>query len=102
MVVTALLHGKALLAGPVPQPHLACENLLTHYALTVKGNQPGLFAALRGLCWAGAARHVTTDKGHGRRERRSCLVMDAPEEIKALFPHVRQIAKVTRTRTVTG
>ena len=27
--------------------------------------------------------------------------MDAPEEVKALFPHVRQVAKVTRTRTVT-
>ena len=28
--------------------------------------------------------------------------MDAPEEITALFPHVRQIAKVIRTRTVTA
>jgi predicted transposase YbfD/YdcC len=27
--------------------------------------------------------------------------MDAPESIKALFPHVRQIARVIRTRTVT-
>jgi len=27
--------------------------------------------------------------------------MDAPQEIKDLFPHVRQVAKVTRTRTVT-
>jgi len=81
---------------------LACEDLLAHYVLAVKANQPGLFAALRGLCWAGAARHVTTGTGHGRRERRSHLVMDAPEEIKALFPHVRQVAKVTRTRTVTA
>jgi hypothetical protein len=70
--------------------------------LAVKGNQPGLFDALRGRCRAGATRHVTTDTGHGRREGRSHLVMDAPEEIKALFPHVRQVAKVTRTRTVTA
>ncbi len=27
--------------------------------------------------------------------------MDAPEEIQNLFPHVRQVAKITRTRTVT-
>jgi predicted transposase YbfD/YdcC len=80
---------------------LACEDLLAHYLLTVKGNQAGLSAALRGLCWAGAARHVTSGYGHGRRERRAHLVMDAPQEIRDLFPHVRQVAKVTRTRTVT-
>jgi len=80
---------------------LACENLLAHYVLTVKGNQPGLLAALEGLCWAGARRHVTTDKGHGRRETRSHLVMDAPGSIKALFPHAAQVARVIRTRTVT-
>jgi predicted transposase YbfD/YdcC len=74
--------------------------LRAHYILTVKGNQRNLHAALRGLCWAGARRHATEDKGHGRAERRSHLVMDAPEEIQAMFPHVRQVAKVTRTRTV--
>ena len=81
---------------------LACENLGAHYVLTVKGNQPGLHAALAGLCWAGARRHRTRDKGHGRRETRSHLVMDAPGEIKALFPHAAQVARVIRTRTVTS
>jgi predicted transposase YbfD/YdcC len=90
------LHAQRALAT------LITEELQAHYLFTVKGNQPCLFAALQGLCWAAAARHVTAGKGHGRRERRSHLVMDAPEEIKALFPHVRQIAKVTRTRTVTA
>ena len=71
------------------------------YIAVVKGNQPGLLAALEGLCWAGARRHVTTDKGHGRRETRSHLVMDAPDSIKALFPHAAQVARVIRTRTVT-
>jgi predicted transposase YbfD/YdcC len=80
---------------------LTCEDLLAHYVLTVKGNQAGLLAALEDLTWAGARRHVTRDEGHGRRERRAHLVMDAPESIKALFPHVRQVAKVIRTRTVT-
>jgi predicted transposase YbfD/YdcC len=78
-----------------------CEKLLAHYLLTVKGNQKNLYAALDGLCWAGAARHETRDKGHGRDERRSHLLMDAPGEIRALFSRVRQVAKVIRTRTVT-
>ena len=80
---------------------LACEELLAHYVLTVKGNQAGLYAALQQLTWAGARRHVTTDKGHGRRETRAHLVMDAPAEIKALFPHAAQVARVIRTRTIT-
>lgn len=80
---------------------LACEELLAQYVLTVKKNQPVLYEALDGLCWAGARRHATTDKGHGRREARRHLVMDAPEEIKALFPHAAQVARVIRTRTVT-
>jgi predicted transposase YbfD/YdcC len=80
---------------------LACEDLLAHYVLTVKGNQPGLLAALEELTWAGARRHVTRDRGHGRRETRAHLVMDAPESIKALFPHAAQVARVIRTRTVT-
>jgi predicted transposase YbfD/YdcC len=80
---------------------LAVEELLAQFVLTVKKNRPGLFAALDGLCWAGAARHVTGDEGHGRKETRSHLVMDAPEEIRTLFPHVRQVARVHRVRTVT-
>jgi predicted transposase YbfD/YdcC len=80
---------------------LACEDLLAHYVLTVKGNQAGLHAALQQLTWAGARRHVTRDRGHGRRETRAHLVMDAPDSIKALFPHAAQVARVIRTRTVT-
>jgi predicted transposase YbfD/YdcC len=79
---------------------LACGELGAHYVLTVKKNRRNLLAALAGLCWAGAARHVTEDAGHGRSETRSHLVMDAPEEIKALFPHVEQVAKVHRVRTI--
>jgi len=79
---------------------LSVTQLRAHYVLTVKKNQKNLHAALRGLCWAGARRHVTEDKGHGRAERRSHLAMDAPDEIKALFPHVGQVAKIARTRTV--
>lgn len=79
---------------------LAREELGAHFVLTVKKNRKSLHAALDGLCWAGAARHVTSGKGHGREETRSHLAMDAPKEIKALFPHVEQVAKVHRVRTV--
>jgi predicted transposase YbfD/YdcC len=79
-----------------------CEKLLAHYILTVKRNQKNLYKALDALCWAGASRHVTKSKGHGRDERRSHLVMDAPDEIRALFSRVRQVTKVIRTRTVTS
>ena len=80
---------------------LVTEQLQAHYLLTVKRNQAGLHDALAALCWAGARRHAASGEGHGRRERRTCLVMDAPGEIRELFPHVRQVAKVIRTRTVT-
>jgi predicted transposase YbfD/YdcC len=80
---------------------LSAGELAAHYVLTVKKNQPGLHEALDGLCWAGARRHATKDKAHGRRETRRHLVMDAPGEVKALFPHAAQVARVIRTRTVT-
>jgi predicted transposase YbfD/YdcC len=96
-VITAdALHTQREFAATV------CEKLLAHYILTVKRNQKNLYKALDALCWAGASRHVTKGKGHGRDERRSHLVMDAPDEIRALFSHVRQVTKVIRTRTVTS
>jgi len=82
--------------------NLAVGELGADAVLTVKDNQPALRAALENALWAKAARHVTRDKGHGRRETRSHLVMDAPEEVKALFPPAAQVARVIRTRTVTS
>ena len=78
------------------------RNLGAGAVLTVKDNQPTLRAALENALWAHAAVHVTRDKGHGRAETRSHLVMDAPEEVKALFPPAEQVARVVRTRTVTS
>jgi len=69
--------------------------------LNVKDNQPTIRALLENALRAHAACHVTTDKGHGRAETRSHLVMDAPDEVKALFPPAGQVARVVRTRTVT-
>src|SRR5450756_1892023 len=58
--------------------NLAVGELGADAVLTVKDNQPTLRAALENALWARAACHVTRDKGHGRRETRSHLVMDAP------------------------
>jgi predicted transposase YbfD/YdcC len=97
------LAGQVLTAGALHTQDdfakLAREEPGAHFVLTVKKNRKSLHAALDALCWAGAARHVTTGKGHGRAEARSHLVMDAPEEVKALIPHVEQVARVHRVRT---
>lgn len=95
-VLTAdALHTTAAFAS------LAAGELKAGAVLTVKDNQPTLRALLENALWAHAACHVTRDKGHGRRETRSHLVMDAPAEVKALFPDAGQVARVIRTRTVT-
>jgi DDE_Tnp_1-associated len=96
-VITAdALHTIADFAG------LVAGELAAGAVLTVKDNQPAIRALLENALWAHAACHVTRDKGHGRRETRSHLVMDAPAEVKALFPPAEQVARVVRTRTVTS
>jgi predicted transposase YbfD/YdcC len=95
-VLTAdALHTTAAFAS------LAAAELKAGAVLTVKDNQPALRALPENALWAHAACHVTRDKGHGRRETRSHLVMNAPAEVKALFPDAEQVARVIRTRTVT-
>ena len=49
---------------------LACEDLPARYVFTVKSSQPDLLSALERPCRAGARRHATAGKGHGRRETR--------------------------------
>ena len=80
-----------------------CEELLAHYAFTVKLNTPALWDELDALDWASVpVRHATEEKGHGRRERRTIQVTDAPAHIVKRFPHARQVALIERyvTRTV--
>jgi len=92
-------------AGHTVRAHAAfiCQELLAHYVMTVKQNTPGLWADLDALDWARLpVRHVTEEAGHGRRERRTIQVMNAPACIKARFPHARQVALIERyvTRTI--
>ena len=91
-------------AGHTVRAHAAfiCEELLAHYVFTVKGNTPKLWDELNALDWKPVpVQHATEEKGHGRRERRTIQVMDAPAHIRKRFPHVRQAALIERyvTRT---
>lgn len=92
-------------AGHTVRAHatLVCEELLAHYVMTVKGNTPKLFSAIDALDWASVpVSHQVTGTGHGRTEKRTIQVMDAPEQVRALLPHARQVFLIERyvTRTV--
>jgi predicted transposase YbfD/YdcC len=74
--------------------------LFAHYVMTIKFNQPKLYDALcrfdfEALPVAAQSR----DRGHGRVEHRTIKVADAPEHIKELYPHVRQIFLIDRRTT---
>jgi predicted transposase YbfD/YdcC len=65
------------------------------YLLTVKDNQPLLFAQLNALPWTQTPiTHVEHDRGHGRTERRTIQVLPAPDTIN--FPHAAQAFLVER------
>ncbi|MDQ3990581.1 MAG: ISAs1 family transposase [Actinomycetota bacterium] len=92
-------------AGHTVRAHaeLLCQELGAHYVMTVKTNTPTLFAALDALDWAEVPiGHQITETGHGRRERRTIQVLDAPDHIRSLFPHVGQVFLIERytTRTI--
>ena len=85
-------------AGHTVKAHatLVCEKLMAHYVFTVKLNTPRLWGELDALDWAKAPRLVTEERGHGRWERRTVQVMNAPDHIRKRFPHARQVALVER------
>jgi hypothetical protein len=77
--------------------------VLAGHVFTVKLNTPALQDELDALGWASAlVQHATQEQGHGRRERRTIQVADAPAHVARRFPHARQVALVQRyvTRTV--
>lgn len=89
-------------AGHTVRAHarFLCEELGAHYVMTVKENTPRLFAALNGLDWTAVPiGHQTVETGHGRREKRTIQVMDAPDEVRALFPHAGQVFLIERYAT---
>lgn len=90
-------------AGHTVRSHarFLAEEMLAHYVMIVKHNQKTLYARLDSLDWAGVPiTHQMMDTGHGRREKRTIQVMDAPADLG--FPHAAQVFLVERytTRTV--
>ena len=101
------LNGHAPLAGHVitidaghtvrGHATFLCGELAAHYVMTVKGNTPKLFDALDALDWAAVPVSCqVTGTGHGRTEKRTIQVMDAPGHIAAMFPHARQVFLIER------
>jgi predicted transposase YbfD/YdcC len=67
-----------------------------HYLFGAKENQPSLLAALEAIPESSfSPEHMTTNRGHGRIETRYAAVAPVP---KGLFPHARQVVRVTRDR----
>ena len=82
-----------------------------HYLLAVKGNQPGLLAAVEGAfadaCgrdFAGVAvdTHESADGGHGRREERYVTVIAAPVGLPKEWPDAAAVVQVNRVRESGG
>ena len=74
--------------------------LLGHYVMTVKENTKSLFDQLNALDWSSVPISDTTiDTGHGRREKRTIQVMDAPGDLG--FPHCAQVFLIERYTTRT-
>lgn len=68
-----------------------------HWILTVKANQPSLHAQLAGLPWRAVPDATrATDRGHGRREIRTCKILTVLTGID--FPHAAQALQIRRRR----
>jgi len=66
------------------------DELHAHYVMTAKANTPKVFARLDAMPWdTTPIAHTTTDTGHGRWEKRTIRVLDAPDDLD--FPHVAQV-----------
>lgn len=70
------------------------------YVLTVKGNQPHLFAACKQLPWKDVPSHTVTTRGHGRTVTRTIKAVTAPAWIE--FTGAAQVAQLRRTVTSNG
>ncbi len=80
---------------------LITSELLAHYVMIVKQNTPKVYDKIDTLDWANAPiAHETLDIGHGRRDKRTIRVLDAPDDLG--FPGAAQVFLVERytTRTV--
>jgi hypothetical protein len=80
---------------------LITSELLAHYVMIVKQNTPKLYDKIDALDWANAPiAHETLDIGHGRRDKRTIRVRDAPADLG--FPGAAQVFLVERYTTRTA
>ena len=80
---------------------LITSELFAHYVMIVKQNTPKLYDKIDALDWANAPiAHQSTETGHGRRDKRTIRVLDAPADLG--FPAAAQVFLIERytTRTV--
>jgi predicted transposase YbfD/YdcC len=80
---------------------LITSELFAHYVMIVKQNTPTLYDKIDALDWANASiAHQSTETGHGRRDKRTIRVLDAPAGLG--FPGAAQVFLIERytTRTV--
>ncbi len=70
------------------------------YVFTVKGNQPNLHKACKGLPWKDVPSRTVTSRGHGRQTTRTIKVTTAPAWVE--FAGATQIAQIRRTVTRNG
>ena len=80
---------------------LITSELFAHYVMIVKQNTRKLYDKIDTLDWANAPiAHETLDVGHGRRDKRTIRVLDAPEDLG--FPGAAQVFLLERytTRTI--
>lgn len=95
------LHGVVVTADAlhtqVETVKVLVEEMGAHFVLVVKRNQPALWEACRSIPWSEVtARYKESEVGHGRLETR---VVQAVTWTSLAFPHVKQVARVTRHRT---
>ncbi len=75
------------------------------YALKVKGNQPKLLATAKAALAAAdetASRAETVDRGHGRHERRTALVVALPKTAKSPLTGLQAVARIDNWRGEAG
>jgi predicted transposase YbfD/YdcC len=80
---------------------LITSELFAHYVMIVKQNTKKLYDKIDALDWANVPiAHQSIDVGHGRRDKRTIRVLDAPEDLG--LPGAAQVFLVERytTRTV--
>lgn len=101
------MSGSQAIANVAPSrraPRATARHLVAdrgaHYVLTVKGNQPSLFAAcqraLSGPTGDFAPEHIGVDRGHGRTEQRTCRVQSVTGDDGIDFPHAAQVFRIRR------